>query len=83
MPLGYNRPSDVSSLATLPVPPAPNRPAYDPIKDNLRTIWNGVESLLKKAERSLAGTPFQSPFAVVNVLIELRNVCPFLLLYAT
>ena len=37
--------------------------------------WIGVESLLQKAERSAAGTPFQSPFAMVNVLIELGNVC--------
>jgi len=36
--------------------------------------WHGVEMLLKKAERPLAGTPFQTPFAVVNVFIELGNV---------
>ena len=46
------------------------------IKDNLRMAWHGVESLLQKAERSVAGTPFQSPIAAVNVLIELGNVCP-------
>ena len=42
--------------------------------------WHGVESLLQKAERSAAGTPFQSPLAIVNVLIELGNVWVPLLL---
>ena len=45
--------------------------------------WHGVESLLLKAERSTAGTPFQSPFAIVNVLIDFGNVCPSLTLHAT
>ena len=44
--------------------------------------WHGVESLLKKAERSAAGTPFQSPLAIVNVLIDLGNVCCSLTLHA-
>ena len=52
------------------------------MKNNLRIAWHGVESLLKMAERSAAGTPFQSPFAIVNVLIELGNVCPTLTLHA-
>jgi len=43
--------------------------------------WHGVEQLLKKVERSLYRTPFQTPFAAVNVLVELGNVCPFLALY--
>ena len=51
------------------------------IKDNLRIAWHGVETLLQKAERSTAGTPFQSPFAIVNVLIEFGNVCPSLTLH--
>jgi hypothetical protein len=45
--------------------------------------WRGVESLLQKAERSAAGTPFQSPIAIVHVLIELGNACPSLTLHAT
>ena len=53
------------------------------IKDNLRTAWHGVESLLQKAERATAGTPFQSPIALVNVLIALGNVCPSLALHVT
>ena len=53
------------------------------IKNNLRIAWHGVESLLQKVERSTAGTPFQGPFAIVNVLIELGNVCPCLSLLAT
>jgi len=45
--------------------------------------WHGVQSLLKKAERPLAGTPFQTPVAIVNVLIEIGNVSPSLTFYAT
>ena len=44
--------------------------------------WHGVEALLRKAERSVAGTPFQSPIAIVNVLIELGNACSSLTLDA-
>jgi hypothetical protein len=46
------------------------------IKENLGIAWHGVQSLLQKAERSAAGTPAQGPIAIVNVLIELGNVCP-------
>ena len=53
------------------------------IKDNLKTAWHGVELLLQKAEKSAAGTPFQTPFAIVNILIELGNVCPLFTLHAT
>jgi hypothetical protein len=45
--------------------------------------WHGVNSSLQKAERSVAGTFFQNPFAIVNVLIELGNVCPTLTLHTT
>ncbi|KAG6851700.1 hypothetical protein C0991_006921, partial [Blastosporella zonata] len=41
------------------------------LKETLRTAWTGVELLLRKAERSLGGTPFQGPVALVNGLIEL------------
>ena len=53
------------------------------IKDSLRVAWHGVESLLQKAERLTAGTPFRTPIAVVNVLIELGNVSPCLILQTT
>jgi hypothetical protein len=53
------------------------------IKDDLRMAWHGVESLLQKAERSTAGTPFQSPIAIVSVLIELGNVCFSLAFHST
>ncbi|KAG5335952.1 hypothetical protein C0989_012513 [Termitomyces sp. Mn162] len=43
------------------------------MKDRLQLAWNGVELLLKKAEDSLAGTPFQVPIGIVNTLIELYN----------
>ena len=45
--------------------------------------WRGVESLLQKAERVTAGTPFRTPIAIVNVLIELGNVSPSITLHAT
>ena len=45
--------------------------------------WHGVESLLQKAERLTAGTPFLTPIAIVNVLIELGNVSPSLTLHET
>ena len=37
--------------------------------------WIGAESFLRKAERSVAGTPFQSPFAIANVIVELGIEC--------
>ncbi|KAH0581577.1 hypothetical protein H2248_011283 [Termitomyces sp. 'cryptogamus'] len=43
------------------------------MRDGLQTAWKGVELLLKKAEKSLAGTPFQVPVGIVNTLIELKN----------
>ncbi|KAH0584804.1 hypothetical protein J132_01573 [Termitomyces sp. J132] len=43
------------------------------MKDRLQLAWNGVELLLKKAEDSLAGTPFRVPVGIVNTLIELYN----------
>ena len=43
--------------------------------------WHGVESLLQKTERLAAGTPFQTPIAIVNVLIELGSVWPFFSLH--
>jgi hypothetical protein len=83
MPIGHNSQADAPDHITTPVPPPSNRPAYNPIKDNLRTAWHSVVSLLKKASKALSGTPFQAPFTAVVVLIELGNVCPFPSLYAT
>ena len=53
------------------------------LKDNLIMAWHGVEWLLQKAEKLTAGTPARTPIAVVNILIELGNVSPFLTLHAT
>ena len=83
-----NSPPVPSNLAAPHVPVQSNRPVHNlnqnsTTKDRLRTAWNGVQLLLKKVEVSLSGTPFQTPFAAVNVLIELGNVCPYLHLYAT
>ncbi|KAG6838367.1 hypothetical protein C0991_012280, partial [Blastosporella zonata] len=44
------------------------------LKETLGTAWTGVVLLLRKAERSLGGTPFQGPVALVNGLIELVSV---------
>ena len=83
MLIGHNRQADVSDHTTAPAPPSSNRSAHNPIKDNLRTAWHGVESLLKMASKALSGTPFQTPFTAVVVLLELGNVRPFLSLYVT
>ena len=61
------------------LPTGHNRQQNSMMKDKLKMAWHGVKMLLKKAERLLAGTPFQTPVAAVNVLIELGNVCPSLL----
>ena len=45
--------------------------------------WHGVEWLLQKAEKLTTGTPARTPIAVVNILIELGNVSPFLTLHTT
>jgi hypothetical protein len=50
------------------------------IKENLRVTWHGVESLLRKAEKAAAGTPAHGPLIIINVLIDLGNVCPSLIL---
>ncbi|KAG5349703.1 hypothetical protein C0989_002317 [Termitomyces sp. Mn162] len=52
------------------------------MKDGLQLAWNGVELLLKKAEDSLAGTPFQVPVGIVNTLIELYNLAHHSHVYA-
>ena len=36
--------------------------------------WHGIEQVLRKAERCLEGTPFKMPVAVLNTLIEVKNV---------
>ncbi|KNZ77573.1 hypothetical protein J132_05107 [Termitomyces sp. J132] len=43
------------------------------MRDGLQLAWNGVQLLLEKAEKSLAGTPFQVPVGIINTLIELKN----------
>ncbi|KAG6808827.1 hypothetical protein H0H92_002752, partial [Tricholoma furcatifolium] len=43
-------------------------------KEVLDTAWHGFTMLLGKAEGLLAGTPFQTPVAAVNVLIQLGKL---------
>ncbi|KAG6807445.1 hypothetical protein H0H87_001488, partial [Tephrocybe sp. NHM501043] len=43
------------------------------MKSGLLTAWSGTQLLLSKVEGLLAGTPFKTPVATVNVLIKLGN----------
>jgi hypothetical protein len=40
----------------------------------LKLAWDGFKLLSKKIEPLLGGTPFKTPIAVLNVLIELGEV---------
>ncbi|KAG6842661.1 hypothetical protein H0H87_011321, partial [Tephrocybe sp. NHM501043] len=51
------------------------------MKSGLLTAWSGTQLLLSKVEGLLAGTPFKTPVATVNVLIKLGNVCPLCVFY--
>jgi len=46
-----------------------------PTKNALQTTLHGIVQLLQKAEKSLAGMPFQAPVAAVNSIIDVINVC--------
>ena len=71
---------DISFIVKTPARRSQSRPE---LNDNLRTVWHGVESLLQRVERLTAGTPFRTPIAIVDVLIELGNVCLSPTLHAT
>ncbi|KAG6808708.1 hypothetical protein H0H92_003195, partial [Tricholoma furcatifolium] len=43
-------------------------------KEGLRTAWHGFTMFLGKFEGLLAGTPFKTPVAAVNVLIQLQKL---------
>ncbi|KAG5331634.1 hypothetical protein C0989_007829, partial [Termitomyces sp. Mn162] len=38
-----------------------------------KSAWHGMQMLLKMVEKLLEGTPFNTPIATVNVLIDLGN----------
>ncbi|KAG5730112.1 hypothetical protein E4T56_gene1876, partial [Termitomyces sp. T112] len=38
-----------------------------------KLAWHGMQMLLKKVENVLEGTPFKTPIAAINVLIDLGN----------
>ena len=52
-------------------------------KEILRTTWHGLQYLFKSVEGCLDGTPFKTPIAAINVVIELGNVCPSLVVDAS
>ncbi|KAG6875084.1 hypothetical protein C0992_005281, partial [Termitomyces sp. T32_za158] len=73
-------PADTQAESTSPSLPlsmpdsmAPDHDLNTMIKDGLKSVLHGVELLLKKAEKSTAGTPFQAPISGLNSLIELKN----------
>ena len=35
--------------------------------------WHGIEQVLQKAEKLLDGTPFKTPVAALNVLIQVKK----------
>ncbi|KAF9007675.1 WD40 repeat-like protein [Hymenopellis radicata] len=44
-------------------------------KGTAKVTWSGIEMLLKGAEKFLEGTPFSTPVAVINTLVEvIHNV---------
>ena len=45
------------------------------VKENFVTAWNGFTLLSKKLESFLDGTPFKTPLAVFNVLVDIGEVC--------
>ncbi|KAG6815174.1 hypothetical protein H0H87_004417, partial [Tephrocybe sp. NHM501043] len=74
---GTNTLSILAQLIHVDPTTAPNTK----IKSELLTAWSGKQMLLSRAEGLLAGTPFKTPVAAVNVLIKLGNVCPLGVLY--
>ena len=45
------------------------------VKHNIKFAWHGIEQVLQKSEKFLDGTPFKTPIAVLNALIDIANVC--------
>ena len=44
------------------------------VKRNIKFDWHGIEQVLQKSEKFLDGTPFKTPIAVLNTLIDIANV---------
>ena len=45
------------------------------VKCNIKLAWHGIEQVLQKTEKFLDGTPFKTPIAILNTLIEMANAC--------
>ena len=43
------------------------------VKRNIKLAWHGIEQLLQRTENFLDGTPFKTPVAVLNTLIDIAN----------
>ena len=43
------------------------------VKRNIKFAWHGIEQVLQKTEKFLDGTPFKTPIAVLNTLIDIAN----------
>ena len=68
-------PTPHSNLTTLVSPLAGDAAqGLSTTKGKLVVAWHGIEQVLRKAEKCLEGTPFKTPVAVLNVLIEVKNV---------
>ena len=57
--------------------PQPNKETVEKpskMKRNIKLAWHGIEQLLQRTEKFLSGTPFKTPVAVLNTLIDIANV---------
>ncbi|KAF9014564.1 hypothetical protein BDZ89DRAFT_1142197 [Hymenopellis radicata] len=72
----FHRKSPGSTLGSSPGPAvATTRNAAIDWKETAKVTWSGIEMLLKGAEKFLEGTPFSTPVAVINTLVEvIHNV---------
>lgn len=74
----------LDALLTSPMDTSPAPVSHPPInasassdskiKESFALAWNGFQLLSKKVESFLDGTPFKTPVAVLNVLIDIGNV---------
>ena len=63
--------------------PQPNKETVEKpskVKRNIKLAWHGIEQLLQRTEKFLDGTPFKTPVAVLNTLIDIASAREFLLI---
>ena len=63
---------NLTKPVSLPTRDAP--PDLSTTKGKLCVAWHGIELVLQKAEKLLEGTPFKTPVAALNVLVDIKNV---------